>query len=174
MLQGGKGGRQMSIKPSRLGFTSAMTAYAFGLTHQYPSLEGIPKKTRDRMNMLRQAYLRHQLQLNPRAAYKLPDFHLQLDREIRRYCKTQLQRALFADWDELVRDTPQFFELFNRISARLFREYQDAVQSGKPYTKHRYLSITAKRKAFAAAMKHPEILGEIELACWGRLRYGFV
>ena len=95
-----------------------------------------------------------------------------MSREITNYVKRVLQPALFKQWDDIIIETPKFLETFKREDARLHIEYYEARQAGKRYMNHRYLSITAKRLAFKLAVKDANILGELECACFGELRYG--
>lgn len=158
------------INPTRL--TDEMLDYALGKTNVFPSIVGTPR--RQILDMLRQrrAFIRNQLALSPRAAYALPDFNELMADEIWQYAKRELQPVLFRDWDTLIRETPLFLNVFLHESAQLYRDYQDAVSTNRSFIKHRYLSITSKRKAFAKAMCNPRILAEVELACTGRTTYG--
>lgn len=153
-------------------FTSAMTAYAMGTSHQYPNTQGVPTSVRKRMDTLRQNFLLHQLENDPVAAHQLPDFYWQLQGCMSAEAKV-LQKTLFADWDTYVQEAPRFRDSFTRIENDLHREWKDLIDAGRPpRIKHRYLSINAKRLAFRAAMKEAAIRGELELVCFGQLRFG--
>ena len=124
------------------------------------------------MLRMRKSFLRNQLRENPDKAYALPDFNELMAEEIWQYAKHDLRPMLFNDWEAIIRQTPRFQNIFNHESAQLYRDYQDAISNNRSFIKHRYLSITAKRKAFAHAVRNPYILGEIELACTGVTTYG--
>jgi hypothetical protein len=158
------------INPTKL--SPEMLAYALGQSNVFPNIVGTPRKQVLDMLRQRRAYIRNLLGKSPAVAYRLPDFNELMADEIWQYAKHQLRPVLFHDWDSLIRQTPKFRDVFTHESAQLFREYQDAAEMNRPFIKHRYLSITGKRRAFAKAVHDPHILGEIEVACLGKTKYG--
>ena len=158
------------INPNKL--APDILSYALGQTNNFPNIVGAPKKQITDMLRMRKSFLRNQLRENPDKAYALPDFNELMAEEIWQYAKHDLRPMLFNDWEAIIRQTPRFQNIFNHESAQLYRDYQDAISNNRSFIKHRYLSITAKRKAFAHAVRNPYILGEIELACTGVTTYG--
>lgn len=154
------------------GWASDMLSYAVGTTNVFPNIVGIPRKQITRMIRQRQVFIRNLLGITPTLAYALPDFNELMATEIWSYAKREIRPKLFRDWDTLIRETPRFWNIFSHESARLNREYQDALDSNRRCIKHQYISITAKRRAFVLAVRNPHILGEIELACNGYTTYG--
>jgi hypothetical protein len=158
------------INPTKL--NPEMLRYALGQTNNFPNIIGLSRKPIAEMLRQRRAFIRNQLLVSPHTAYALPDFNELMAAEIWQYAKRDLQPLLFHDWDAIIRETPLFQDVFIHESAELYREYQDAIGANRPFIKHRYLSITSKRKAFAKAVRDPKILAEIELACTGSTTYG--
>ena len=158
------------LNPS--GLTTEMQLYAVGESNVFPSVVGIPRKQIVRMLRERRAFIRNLLSSSPQTAYALPDFNELMASEIWSYAKRELRPKLFRDWDTIIRDTPRLWNIFNHESARLNREYQDAMDSNKRFIKHQYISITSKRRAFTIAVRDPRILAEIEFACQGYTTYG--
>lgn len=149
-----------------------MLRYAIGDTNTFPNVVGIPRKQIVRMVRQRQAFIRNLLGSAPHSAYALPDFNELMAAEIWSYAKRALRPELFRNWDTLIRQTPQLWNIFNHESASLNRDYQDALDSDRRFIKHQYISITSKRRAFALAVRDPRALAEIELACRGYITYG--
>ncbi len=158
------------INPTKL--NPEMLSYALGQTNNFPNIVGVLRKSIVEMVRQRRAFIRNQLQVSPHTAYALPDFNELMADEIWHYAKRELRPLLFREWDARIRETPLFLDVFIHESAELNREYQDAISTNRAFIKHRYLSITSKRKAFAKAVRHPKILAEIELACTGSTTYG--
>lgn len=146
--------------------------YARGDTDKYPNTSGLKRKDVQKMERFRKNYIRNLLIKNPRKAHNLPDFNRLMSDEIWSYAKRELRPILFKKWDEVVGQIQPLWDEFYRENARLNREYKDAIDEGRHYTKHRYLSITAKRSAFASAIRNPVTLAHIELICLGETRYG--
>ncbi len=152
---------------------AGMLHYALGQTSEYPNVTGVARKQVTTMDNMRRAFIRNLLTEKKQvSAHALPDFNQLMAAEIWQYAKSELRPVLFRDWDARIRETPRFSEVFYHEDAQLHREYHDAAQQNKRFTKHRYLSITSKRRAFAIAVKDATILGELEYACFGELRYG--
>ncbi len=158
------------INPTKL--QPEMLDYALGKTNVFPNVVATPRRQIVEMLRLRRAFIRNQLQVSPHTAYALPDFNELMAAEIWQYARRELRPLLFRDWDTLIREMPRFQDVFHHESATLYRDYQDAISSNRPFIKHRYLSITSKRKAFAKAVRDPRLLAEIELACTGSTTYG--
>lgn len=153
------------------GFTPAMVAYVRGETHQYPSVTGVPAKTRRQMEKLRRTYIRSILKENAKQAYDLPDFHLIMGYEIRQSVKA-LAKEVRKDWDWMMAEAPNFFQRFCHIHSKLQTEYNEKTQAGRPHVKQRYILANARNQAFKLLNANPYLLGEVEMACWGELRYG--
>lgn len=150
-----------------------MLRYGLGHTNRYPNVTGVAKKQIATMTNLRRAFIRSLLRDKQHAvAHALPDFNQLMSEEIWSYAKRELRPVLFREWESTIRETPRFSRIFSHEDAVLHSEYRQAVENNKRFTKHRYLSITAKRRAFAIAVQDAEILGELECACFGELRYG--
>lgn len=158
------------INPTKL--SPHMLSYALGQNNIFPNIVGTSRKQVLDMLRQRRAYIRNLLRTSPEEAYRLPDFNELMADEIWQYAKHTLRPVLFLDWDNLIRQAPKLRDIFRHESAQLFREYQDAAEMNRPFIKHRYLSITGKRRAFAKAVRDPHILGEIEIVCFGKTEYG--
>lgn len=149
-----------------------MLAYGLGHSHTPPCLVGVKPKSVKNMNRLRQTFLRNSLRIDPKKTYAFPEFNSLMAEEIWAYAKRELRPVLFHDWENLIRQTQLFFPIFNRESNRMHRAYEDAVDANRTFMKYEYLAINSKRQAFAIAVQNPRILGELELVCFGELRYG--
>lgn len=162
----------MEIRVIPMDLPTHLHAYARGETDVYPNIGGVKKKDVQKMLRFRRNYIRQLLVTDPRKAHTLPDFNQLMSEEIWSYAKNELRPVLFKEWDDNIKHIRLLWDEFYRENAKLNREYKDAIDSGRPFIKHRYLSITAKRRAFAVAIRDPKTLAEIELTCLGETRYG--
>lgn len=150
----------------------ALLLYAAGQTHHYPNTVGIERYTVRLMNQQRKEFLRQTLRTDPTLAYTFPDFHRQMDTEIYSYIAREIRPQAMKNWDTVIGQTKHLIEFYFRERDWLEEEYRQKVGLGKATTKAHYRELTAKRRTLARVISSPQLLGELELAMYGSLRYG--
>lgn len=162
----------MVVVPMTEGLPAAFLSYATGKTNNLPNTTGIKRREVQKILEARRRYIRSLLLTKPKVAYALPDFEKLMREEIWSYAKRELLQDLFENWDERISEISQLRKLFRKELEERQREYFQRAEEGRPIKKLRYIEHEAMRHAFRACTQDPEGLGNIELACLGKTRYG--